>query len=85
MLLKTQRPLIASAKLPAIISNFVGLYGASNAAVTVEWTGRRGVRRTGRIQHPLDGAGDISARPANDELEAIIRDKGYEFGGCRGH
>lgn len=58
---------------------------ASNAAVAAEQPGRRGLRRTGRIQHPLDGARDISARPANDELEAIVRDKGYEFGDCRRH
>lgn len=44
-----------------------------------------GVRRTGWIQHPLDGTSDVSARPANDELEAIVRDKGYEFGAGRGH
>lgn len=60
ILLKTQRPLTASAKLPATASTFAGLCATSSAGIKARGLEGRGLRRTGRIQHRLDGAGDIS-------------------------
>lgn len=84
---RTQRPVIASEKLPIMAHTSVpaSSYLHQDFLLTLAGIdgGRQfeGVGLTRRIQHSLDCARDTGCAAADYEFETVVRDDGHVFGG----